>query len=196
MSQKKPDSGNFDKIVPEDYYDYEERFIDKSGKSGSSSQKGKKTFQALKKQQKTAAQEERKKKAQHALQGVLASLRALKAQDPDENLSGYFAWLERSLGNFKAIHETEIEISLAKSGGPGGQNVNKRETKVSILHLPTRIKAHSSQTRSQRRNKQLAMKKLNRALTDHLSDWKLYLEPGQEISPELVQKLLSGEDEG
>ncbi len=52
-----------------------------------------------------------------------------------------------------ALPETELDISFARSGGAGGQNVNKRETAVRIVHTPTNISVHVSSERSQEQNK-------------------------------------------
>jgi peptide chain release factor 2 len=55
------------------------------------------------------------------------------------------------------IPETDLDISFAKSGGAGGQNVNKRETAVRIVHTPTGLSVNSSSQRSQEANREEAM---------------------------------------
>jgi len=62
------------------------------------------------------------------------------------------------------INPAELEIKTTKSGGPGGQNVNKIESAVIIRHIPTGITVRSSQTRSQMQNRQIAMEILKSEL--------------------------------
>ncbi len=55
------------------------------------------------------------------------------------------------------INPDEIKVETSKSSGPGGQNVNKRETAVRIVHIPTNISVSVSTERQQEQNKQKAL---------------------------------------
>lgn len=55
------------------------------------------------------------------------------------------------------LKEEDMDVSFARSGGAGGQNVNKRETAVRITHTPTNISVHVSSERSQQQNRERAL---------------------------------------
>lgn len=80
------------------------------------------------------------------------------------------------------IPDDELKIEYTKSSGPGGQNVNKRETAVRIVHLPTNISIHCESERSQTQNKEKALAILSGKLYKLLEEQKIKKEQGMYVS--------------
>jgi peptide chain release factor 2 len=80
------------------------------------------------------------------------------------------------------IPPQELKVEFARSSGPGGQNVNKRETAVRVTHLPTGLTAHCDAERTQERNRERAVSILRGKLYKRLEDERLKREAGMYVS--------------
>jgi peptide chain release factor 2 len=71
------------------------------------------------------------------------------------------------------IPEKDIQFKAVRSGGPGGQKVNKTSSAVQITHLPTGITVHSSTERNQAQNRESAMSILKSKLARILEEERI-----------------------
>lgn len=83
------------------------------------------------------------------------------------------------------IDESDVVFDFSKSSGPGGQNVNKRETAVRATHEPTGISVHVSSERSQEKNRQKALEILSGKLYHRREEERKKKEAGLSISKDI-----------
>lgn len=80
------------------------------------------------------------------------------------------------------IPEADLKIEYSRSSGPGGQNVNKRETAVRLVHIPTGIAVHSSNERSQEQNREQALSILRAKIFKKAQENKKSIEESLKIT--------------
>lgn len=119
------------------------------------------------------------------LKSVLLSLEAHESQAINEIISGTVLWVCTSpyrpnhrrknwfinIEVFKNpdkldFSEKDVRFESMRSSGPGGQNVNKVETAVRALHIPTGLTVTASEERSQYMNKKLALSRLSNLIEE------------------------------
>jgi ribosome-associated protein len=66
----------------------------------------------------------------------------------------------------------ECRVETFRAGGPGGQHQNKTESGVRLTHTPTGISVTARDSRSQHRNRQIALARLREAVTEAMKEEK------------------------
>lgn len=80
------------------------------------------------------------------------------------------------------LNDRDVRVEFSRSSGPGGQNVNKRETAVRVVHIPTGLAVHVETERSQEQNRQRALEILKGKLYKKQEDERKSAESGMYIS--------------
>jgi peptide chain release factor 2 len=80
------------------------------------------------------------------------------------------------------IPDEEIRVEFSRAGGPGGQNVNKRETAVRVVHIPTNLSAHSENERAQAQNREKAIQILKGKIYAAMEADRIKKEQGMYVS--------------
>ncbi len=79
------------------------------------------------------------------------------------------------------LKESDLKIEFSRSSGPGGQNVNKRDTAVRIVHIPTNIAVHASNERSQEQNRESALSILRAKIFKRATEEKKSIEESMKL---------------
>ena len=122
----------------------------------------------------------RQEEARKNLEKVILSFPQFEGNEDLRNryLDRYIGWVKECLNQKKLIfrENKDIEVEHSRSSSKGGQNVNKVETAVRVVHEITNMAVHNEETRDQLFNKEKAIHKLKQHLSDHLEDWVAYLD--------------------
>lgn len=79
------------------------------------------------------------------------------------------------------LSPADLKIEFSRSSGPGGQNVNKRDTAVRIVHIPTGIAVHASNERSQEQNRESALSILRAKIFKRATEEKKSVEDAMKM---------------
>jgi protein subunit release factor B len=173
-------------INPDDYEYLQEELINagrRGGGGGSTGKKGDKTISSIRREAVERHEATNVQEASTRILDVISKFPKLKnSQEEDAFVQAYIDWVNRAFKTGTSlVMGSEVSKITSKSGGPGGQNVNKRETRVQLRHIPTNIRAESSETRDQKQNEAKAAGKLREQLQEHLQDWRIVLEGKTEV---------------
>lgn len=88
----------------------------------------------------------------------------------------------------KGTLQRETLVETMKSSGPGGQHVNKKDSAVRITHMPTGLKVRVDTDRSQHRNREIALARLQMILNNNHSDEQSKVQQGRWLNHYQVER--------
>lgn len=108
---------------------------------------------------------------------------------PKHKRKNWFIGVSEIQENQKQVFDAElVRFETFRSGGKGGQHVNKVETAVRAIHLPTGVSVVSMQGRDQHTNKKLALIRLNEIIMEQNIAQELLLKQTMWIQHELLER--------
>ncbi|MCM0758718.1 peptide chain release factor H [Sporomusa sphaeroides DSM 2875] len=108
---------------------------------------------------------------------------------PKHKRKNWFIGVSEIQENQKQVFDAElVRFETFRSGGKGGQHVNKVETAVRAIHIPTGVSVVSTQGRDQHTNKKLALIRLNEIIMEQNIAQELLLKQTMWIQHELLER--------
>jgi len=125
------------------------------------------------------------------VEGIMGTIKWIAQSPfrPKHKRKNWFIGVSELQENQKQVFDAElVRFETFRSGGKGGQHVNKVETAVRAIHVPTGISVVSMQGRDQHTNKKLALIRLNEIIMEQNIAQELLLKQSMWIQHELLER--------
>ena len=173
-------------LNPEEYENVPDSYEPRPKGKGSKGTEPTKSSAAERQQIRDKRKENSQKEAEGKITGYIESKWGkLPDKEKAKKQERLVVWLNASAKDgFPEVYDEDIKMDAIRSGGHGGQNVNKVSTAVRLAHIPSGVSIRSEEERSQAQNRSVANKLLFEKLTELLETWN-------ETSSEFRQQLLN-----